>query len=185
MGMLQDVADRRERFESLAAEVYEPLQRYVRRRIHRDAADDIVAETMLTLWRRLDVVPPDARLLWAYGVARRHLANQRRAAGRRARLASRIEAEPTSTFETDHPYDAELQAALSDLSDTDRELLRLWAWERLEPAEMGPVLGITANAAAIRLHRAKKKLGRNLETARKNEGLAGHSKAVSQKEDRS
>jgi RNA polymerase sigma-70 factor (ECF subfamily) len=49
------------------------------------------------------------------------------------------------------------RAALDQLSRSDRELLRLHAWEGLEPREIAVVLGITANAAATRLSRAKKR----------------------------
>jgi RNA polymerase sigma-70 factor (ECF subfamily) len=85
----------------------------------------------------------------------------------------------------DHPFDAELHTALSELGDADRELLHLWAWEQLEPGEIATVLGLTTNAVSIRLHRAKKKLGENLESARKNEEVSGHSHRESSKEERS
>jgi RNA polymerase sigma-70 factor, ECF subfamily len=176
---------RRERFERLADEVYEPLQRYARRRVDPDSVDDIVSDTMLTLWRRLDDVPPNARLPWAYGVARRTVANHRRAAGRHLSLVRRIQAEPSPTPPAEDPLDPELQAALDSLPVADREILRLWAWEQLEPAEIAVALGLTANAAAIRLHRAKKKLGENLEIARKNEASSGHSHRERRKEERS
>jgi RNA polymerase sigma-70 factor (ECF subfamily) len=174
---------RRRRFEHLASEVYEPLQRYVRRRVDPDAVDDVVSETMITLWRRLDDVPSNARLPWAYGVARRHVANHRRAGLRHLRLVRRAQAEPGPAPATDFPLDAELQTALGGLEEPDRELLHLWAWEELEPAEIAVVLGLTPNAVSIRLHRAKKKLGENLEVARKNEMLSGHSHR--EKEERS
>lgn len=76
---------RRHRFQVLFSEVYEPIQRYVRRRVEPNAVDDIVSETMSTLWRRLDELPADA-LPWTYGVARRQVANHRRANGRHLRL---------------------------------------------------------------------------------------------------
>jgi RNA polymerase sigma-70 factor (ECF subfamily) len=53
----------------------------------------------------------------------------------------------------------------------DAELLRLWAWEQLAPGEIAGVLGITPNAASIRLHRARKRLRTAL---RKVEAAAGH-----------
>ena len=176
---------RRERFELLATEVYEPLQRYVRRRADSHSVDDIVADTMLTLWRRLEDVPPNARLPWAYGVARRTIANHRRAAGRHLTLVRRVQAEPRPTPPADHPLDPELHAALDSLPTPDREILHLWAWEQLEPAEIAVALGLTANAAAIRLHRAKKKLREKLEIARKNEVSSGHSHRARRKEERS
>ena len=72
--------------------------------------------------------------------------------------------------------------ALGSLDEADRELLQLWAWEQLEPAEMAVVLGVTPNAISIRLHRAKAKLGEKLEKARKNEVLSGHSHRVRKEE---
>lgn len=176
------LAERRQRFEVLAAEVYEPVQRYARRRVPPDAVDDILSETMLTLWRRLDEVPEEARLPWAYGVARRHIANHRRATGRHLRLVRRAELEPVPPARVDHPLDAELETALAALNEADRELLHLWAWEQLPAAEIAVVLGLSPNAASIRLHRAKQRLGQNLVVARKNDALSGHSRRERRKE---
>jgi len=41
------------------------------------------------------------------------------------------------------------------LSPADQELLRLVAWEELANQQIAAVLGITPNAVAIRLHRAR------------------------------
>ena len=41
------------------------------------------------------------------------------------------------------------------LSAADRELLRLVAWEELSHAEIAATLGVSVNAVAIRLHRAR------------------------------
>ena len=49
-------------------------------------------------------------------------------------------------------------SALAGLRPDDREVLRLAAWEGLDPREMGLVLGCSPNAAAIRLHRARRRL---------------------------
>lgn len=176
---------RRNRFEALFAEVYEPVQRYVRRRVDTDDVDDVISNTMLTLWRRLNDVPADAELPWAYGVARRHIANMRRAAERRARLLERAIAEPTPTGDTAHPLDVELEIAMGALPVPDRELLELWAWEQLGAGEIATVLGTSANAISIRLHRAKRRLSENLEKARKIETSPGHSHRVRSKEDSS
>lgn len=176
---------RHERFEALAAEVYEPIQRYVRRRVDSPAVDDVVADTMLTLWRRLEDVPPHARLPWAYGVARRQIANHRRAVSRHLRLVRKAEAEPRLAPQPDGPLDVELHAALATLPDHEQELLRLWAWEQLEPAEIAVATGLTPNAVSIRLHRAKKRLSENLDVARKNETSSGHSHGEHSKEERS
>lgn len=59
--------------------------------------------------------------------------------------------------------DAELHAALRRLRPAEAEVLRLGAWEELAPAQIATVLGISANAVSIRLHRAKKALRAELE----------------------
>ena len=51
-----------------------------------------------------------------------------------------------------------LRTALGALRETDREILMLVAWEELSHAEIAQVLGISANAVAIRTHRARKRL---------------------------
>src|ERR1700683_1581061 len=63
----------------------------LRRGGRADDAADVVAETFLVAWRRLDEVPAgDAALLWLYGVAPRQLATQRRGDLRRSALADRL-----------------------------------------------------------------------------------------------
>lgn len=163
---------RRDRFEAVAAEVYEPLQRYLRRRATPDDADDVLGDTLLTIWRRLDDVPPDAVLPWSYGVARNALANKRRSARRHLRLVSRLHSEPPAPAAAESDANPALAAALDRLGDADRELVRLWAWEQLDPREIAVVLGTTANAVSLRLGRVKKKIAEEID--RQNAGPRGH-----------
>ena len=143
---------REQRFDDLLAEVHAPLQRYLQRRTVD--SDDVLAETLAVLWRRLDAVPAD-RLPWAYGVARLCLANAQRAELRRYRLLRRMALEPAAP---PPPEDPVLAEALAGLPAADQEVLRLWAWEQLPPREIALVLAITPNAASIRLHRATTRL---------------------------
>ena len=53
---------------------------------------------------------------------------------------------------------AALRCALERLTRTDREILLLAAWERLDRAGLGAVLGCTKTAASVRLFRARKRL---------------------------
>jgi RNA polymerase sigma-70 factor (ECF subfamily) len=160
----------RQRFELVAAQVYEPLQRYLRRRASPDDAADALSDVLLTVWRRLDDVPTDLPLPWCYGVARRCLANQRRGAERHLRLVERISSE-AATSPTHESDDRALEAALAEMSESDQELLRLWAWEQLEPREIATVLQTTPNAVSLRLTRAKAKLESKL--TRQDSSTAG------------
>lgn len=157
-------------FEALAKAVGPALRRYVVRRVDAHLVDDVLSETMLVLWRRLDAVPEDDPLPWCYGVARRCAANAHRSARRQRALGERL-----ATVRADQaPDDADLHEAMAQLKEQERELLRLWAWEELRPNEIATVLGISANAASIRLHRAREKLAGLLVEVRKGSAGAGH-----------
>jgi RNA polymerase sigma factor (sigma-70 family) len=154
--------ERRHRFEELYAANCGPILGYVLRRTDNpDDAADVIAETFLTAWRRLDAVPPgDEARLWLYGVARRVLANHRRGERRRAVLADRLRAELTANYRPAQ-YTGELAgfaAAFRTLPEADRELLALVGWEGLDPGQAAEVLGCSRNAVRIRLHRARRRL---------------------------
>lgn len=159
---------RERRFESVAREVYEPLQRYLRRRATVDDAGDVLADSLLTVWRRLDDVPAGDPLPWCYGVARRCLANHRRGQGRRERLAERVITHRLPADDGGDPQsrvdrtDPELADAIGTLTAAEQEIVRLWAWEQLEPREIAVVLDQTPNAVSVALTRARRKLAAHL-----------------------
>ncbi len=177
-----DDAERRARYEALADEVLEPLRRYLARRATSGTADDALSDALLVLWRRLDEVPEgEAALPWSYGVARWCLANAERSARRHRFLARRVaavdpppEALPPVDDEVGGPDPEPVRAAVASLRPASAEVLRLWAWEQLAPADIAVVLGVTPNAVSIRLHRAKKELAEQL---RKDAAAGGHSGA--------
>lgn len=151
--------DRRTAFDGLYAAHGRAVFAYALRRVTQPAdAEDTVAETFLVAWRRLADAPgpPDTVLPWLYAIARRVLANQRRANDRRARLQLRVRQAPAVVGAvSDDDQDGPAIAALSCLRPDDQELLRLVAWEELSHAQIAVVLGITPNAVAIRLYRAR------------------------------
>lgn len=120
-----------ERFAELFDATYPALLGYAVRRVTapEDAAD-IVAETYLVAWRRLDDLPGDGQdRPWLFGVARNVLANYYRSERRRSALTVRLR----ETLANDLPQatvePSTLGSAMARLSDDDRELLRLVAWE--------------------------------------------------------
>ncbi|MCK2213399.1 RNA polymerase sigma factor [Actinomadura sp. ATCC 31491] len=161
--------DRRQRFEVIYDATYADILAYLRRRTGspEDAADAL-AETFTTAWRRLDDIPegPDARL-WLFGVARRVLANGRRAESRRGELVERLGHQLAGWAE--HTEAAEglagVREAFARLSGDDREILALAGWEGLGSDEIATVLGCSRANARLRLHRARKRLARHLDTA--------------------
>ncbi|TCC66422.1 RNA polymerase sigma factor [Kribbella pittospori] len=160
---LRAVPDHELRFRELFDDNFRRLLGYALRRVNspEDAAD-IVAETMLVAWRRMDEVPPDdAARLYLFGVARRVLANHRRGELRRDRLAERLRlelAEVTPDLTSLSESTEAIRAGLEKLSDSDRELIMLTGWDGLDPREAAVVLGVPARTVRTRLHRARSRL---------------------------
>lgn len=162
------------RFEGLYAAHGRAVLAYaVRRTSNPQDAADVVADTFLVAWRRLDEVPSaDEARLWLYAVARHVLANQRRSARRRERLADRLRDELPGALDSVRPPSAgtgAVRAALAELGPEDQEILRLCGWEELTPREIATVLGVSHVAARSRLHRARHRLRRALQGAREPE----------------
>lgn len=155
-----DATDSRERFEALFRSHYGAVVRYAVRRVGIDAAGEIVNETFLVAWRRINEVPDNA-LPWLYATARRVVANEVRRRGRQTRLGERLANERPSTVEDETEFVSEslrLRAALDALGERDREVVRLSAWEQLGAADAAAVLGCSVAAYKVRLHRARRRL---------------------------
>jgi RNA polymerase sigma factor (sigma-70 family) len=159
------VEPRGDRFERLFRESYPLVRAYALRRAAPDAAQDVVADTFLVAWRRLEDVPEDP-LPWLFGTARRVLANQRRSAARGAALERRLTGAAGADAQADlgdSVADAELvREALGRLSDRSREALMLIAWEGLDGARAARAAGCSKAAFAVRLHRARTQLAAEL-----------------------
>lgn len=156
-------------------EVVEPVRRYLARRTDEATADDVLSETMLVLWRRIDDIP-DEVIPWAIGIARLQLVNAQRAARRQSRLFVRVATVDPPQDVPDHAAsDTDyIRDAIAQLRPVDAEVVRLWAWEQLDLEQIAAVLGISVNAATIRLHRARKRL--RIEIG-KTGGDGGHTEA--------
>jgi RNA polymerase sigma-70 factor (ECF subfamily) len=134
-----------------------------------DAAD-VVAETMLTAWRRLDVVPEEPEtILWLYGVARNVIANGDRTQRRQRRLAEKLRSQLDDALQAPTVVDpalaAQVAAAMkSQLTPVEHEVLTLTAAEQLSPAEIAVVLDMKQNTVRTHLHRARNKLRSALAT---------------------
>lgn len=163
-----------QQFTELFTANYGPVLAYVQRRVGADLAQDVVADTFLAAWRNIRELPPDP-LPWLYRAAHFAVANQRRTLARRGRLDERARLQTASAIAPDHSDqvtdDIELAAAFRALSEADREVLRLAAWEGLSAEEIGIVVGCSAVAAKARLRRARQRLSRRLATAVSRYGL--------------
>jgi RNA polymerase sigma factor (sigma-70 family) len=148
------------RLEELVAAHGEAIANYVRRRLYplsSEDLDDLVEETLVVLWRRLEDVPTgDAERPWVIGVARHVLHNAHRGHRRRQRHEARLRpVAPSSSAEDEAVADLAGRDALDAMGEADRDLLRLHFWDGVDVHGLAVVLGVSANAAGTRLSRAK------------------------------
>ena len=162
------MADERDRFERIYREHFGAVLRFALARIDAERAKDVAAETFLVAWRRLDDVPAEPRP-WLLGVARRVIAGQFRSEARRDALALRVRAahevaDGSADLSGPLAQRDQVLTAFSMLGERDREALRLVTWDGLSAAEAAKVLAVTRVAFAVRLHRARRRLQRALES---------------------
>jgi RNA polymerase sigma-70 factor (ECF subfamily) len=161
--------EREGRFERLFEATRADILAYSLRRVSSpEEAADVLSETFLIAWRKLDALPPgDEARLWLFGVARNVL---RRGATRERvlqvgveRLAAELsEAVSTSATGEGRARSPGLRAALEALPEPQREAILLTAWEGLSPREIAAVTRTPVNLVRVRLHRARTRLRREL-----------------------
>ncbi len=156
-----------EPFRAVFDELHREIHAYASRRVPEEIADDVVAETFLTVWRRRKDLPavPEDRRRWVFGVARNHLAHVQRSRARLARLESRLALATAAGIPVVEPDVAEQVvvsldafAAFRGLSPQDQEIIQLVAWDGLTAADGAAVLGCSPVAFEARLRRARRRL---------------------------
>ena len=165
------------RWESIYTSHADQVHAYASRRVGTDDAADVVADTFLVAWRRLDDVPEPA-LPWLYAAARNVINNNRRAEIRRDALALRLAAtDRTETDDDPAPVvetRADIVAAMRLLPAMEREALLLVAREDLEPRRAAALMGCSPGTFAVRVHRGR----RHLMSILGSIDLDGHSRLV-------
>jgi RNA polymerase sigma-70 factor (ECF subfamily) len=153
------MASKEKRFTKLVNDHSNEVLRYLRNRIKVGSmieAEDLLAEVMTVAWRALDQVPAEAELAWLYAVARNRLLSEKSKLSRRSRILNRIRPIGQMPGVEDAVIaDIAVKRALDCMGATSRDVLLLSVWEGLSPSDIAIALGISANAAAVRLSRAK------------------------------
>ncbi|TQS44766.1 RNA polymerase sigma factor [Cryptosporangium phraense] len=153
-----------ERFTALYREHSARVYAYAVSRGGRGLAEEVVAETFLVAWRRLDVVPAagpgpgPGPVPWLLATARNVLRERFRDEVRQRSVAEELRAWVTGSAEDEVAERAGLLAALAALSEDDRELLTLVAWHGLSAADAARVVGCSTSTFFVRLHRARRRL---------------------------
>ena len=146
-------------FATVYSEHLLAISRYLARRVERDAVEDLAADVFALAWRKRSSVTPGEELPWLYRIAANLVANHRRKQAATASfIASLRPADSAPAADDIVIADQQLAAAWRQLKAKDREVLALSVFEDLPIAAVATVLGVSANAVSIRLHRARKQL---------------------------
>jgi RNA polymerase sigma factor (sigma-70 family) len=158
-----------ERFETIFGRHHRRMWTYLARRNGQVAADELAGEVFVSAFAHRDRYDPARGTVvgWLYGIAanlsRTRVRREARAHQALGRVAGRDVPEAPSTDQAvdalAHGQDlARVRSAMEALSDQDRELIVLVAWEGLSYAEVAQVVGIEIGTVRSRLSRARRRL---------------------------
>lgn len=164
-------AEVRRRIEQAVAANSPALLAYFARRVQppHDAAD-LLAETLLILWKRAASLPADDDDVrpWMFGIARHVLLHHQRSAIRRQALADRLRnvlvTSPKPGFDDSSVFD-ELHEALNSLDPVDRDIIALVHWDGFTLVAASRILDLKEGTVRSRYHRARAALRTRLSAA--------------------
>ena len=143
-----------------------PLSKYLTRRVDRSDVEDLAADVFEIAWRKRGSCPEGMQLAWLYKIAGFAVANHRRKQNRRGVSMQLLDTDAAAPSAEDLALsNGNLADAFASLSDADRQVLSLVAFEGLGIGEAAVALGVSANTASQRIKRARERLARKLSEA--------------------
>jgi RNA polymerase sigma-70 factor (ECF subfamily) len=159
-------------FEPIFGRHFRAVHTYLHRRVGRDLADDLAAETFaLAFERRASCRATSTVLPWLYGIATNLLRHRWRAESRQLRAYARSGVDRRTAYEderpdgsTGSPLDARLAGALAAMRPRERDALLLYALADLSYEEVASALDVPVGTVRTWLHRARRTAQRELAT---------------------
>lgn len=140
-------------FAAFYRQHYGAVLAFAMRRIDdRETAREIAVDVFRIAWQASSTGPEPSRA-WLLRVARNRIGDAYRHRDRDRRLRDALEGE--ALLGGASAPDERVAAVLDGLPDAAREVLMLTYWDGLPAAEAGRVLGCSAAAVWVRLHRAR------------------------------
>jgi RNA polymerase sigma-70 factor (ECF subfamily) len=159
---------------ALFAEIFErhatTIGGYARRRVGRDAVDDVLSETFLVAFRRRASFDArwDSARPWLLGIATRVIKRHRASEAAQWRAFEQSAAADdmraaSHTGSSDERMDAAaalrtLGPRIASLSAKDRDTLLLYAWGDLSYEQVADAMGVPIGTVRSRLNRVRRKL---------------------------
>lgn len=151
-------------FSNLYREHLVAITKFIARRVDTAQVEDLAADLFEIAWRKRSEIPTGYELPWLYKTARYLISNfRRKQSGRAQAMLSFGEPNSAPSAESIAIADLSLASAWKSLTLQQQEVLALFAWEGLAPDQLAKALGVTTNAASVRLSRARAALASALD----------------------
>jgi RNA polymerase sigma-70 factor (ECF subfamily) len=161
--------DHPHRFEAVFEQYHRTIYGYLARAVGRDRADEYAGDVFVAAFAGRFRYDPDLGSVraWLFGIAANIRHTRARSDWRGRRAWHRVGGEPEAqdggfeVVEEGLDYGRELAwvaTFLRELSDTDRDVLVLYAWGELSYPEIAQALGIEVGTVRSRLSRARARL---------------------------
>jgi RNA polymerase sigma-70 factor, ECF subfamily len=166
-------------FEPIFDRHFGAVHRYLQRRVGRELADELAAETFTVAFSQRESFRATGSVLsWLYGIATNLLHRHRRDERRQLRAYSHSGVDRGVAYEDDAPsgvdgssLDARLAGALAAMRPCERDALLLYALADLSYEDIALALDVPVGTVRTWLHRARLTAQRELAGAEVNASL--------------
>lgn len=155
-----------EEFVAAYREYLPNISRFLARRVEARDIEDLAADIFEIAWHKREQPKLGFELAWLYKIAGYVVANHRRKLASQAKTLLNLRfVDYSPSAELIAVNDVDLSRALAQLSNKDQALISLTALDGLAVKDAAALLSISANAASIRLNRARAQLASMLKIA--------------------
>lgn len=154
-------------FEPIFERHFDAVHKYLHRRVGRDVADELAAETFAVAFERRKTCRGESALPWLYGIATNLLRRRWRTERRQLRAYARSNVDSWADYEDEatsrvDAAAARLARALAAMRSKERDALLLYALAALSYEEIAVALDVPVGTVRTWLHRAREVAQREL-----------------------
>jgi RNA polymerase sigma-70 factor (ECF subfamily) len=142
------------------------IAKFLARRVDTSEVEDLCSDVFMKAYEKKHLAPAGYELAWLYSIAGHLVANHRRKQNTVGRLVTALSiATYAPSAESLAVADLSLSQAWRKLKPAEQNLLALVALDGTSVTEAAKILGISPNAASVRLNRARTKLSGFMEVS--------------------
>jgi RNA polymerase sigma-70 factor, ECF subfamily len=151
-----------EQFSQIFRQYLPVISKYLVRRVPVSDVEELASSIFEIAWAKKNQAPAGHELAWLYKIAGFVVANYRRKEAKKDKFLLTFRPDSSPSVEDIALGDLALAQAWRTLSPAARQAIALASFDGLDNDQAARVLGISSNAFALRLSKARKKLKEQL-----------------------